>query len=116
MIRQISPGELKALLATAESAGSSAASATAPFLLDVREPHEFDYCRIEGSVSIPLGQLPARADEIPEGRDIVAICHHGARSMHAAAFLQQSRGLDVVNLQGGVAAWADQVEPTMKRY
>ena len=116
MIRQISPAELEARLATSESAASNAASGGAPFLLDVREPHEFDYCRIEGSVSIPLGQLPARAGEIPEDRDIVAICHHGARSMHAAAFLQQSRGLDVVNLHGGVAAWADQVEPTMKRY
>ena len=107
MIRQISAADLKARLANGEGT---------PLLLDVREPREFDYCRIEGSVSIPLGQLTARADELPGDREIVAICHHGARSMQAAAFLQQARGLEVINLQGGVAAWADQVEPTMKRY
>ena len=112
MIRQISPAELKARLDRAADEGEP----ISPLLLDVREPREFDYCKIEGSVLIPLGQLPSRAGELPDDRDIVAICHHGARSFQAAAFLQQSRGLDVINLQGGVAAWADQVEPTMKRY
>ena len=113
MIRQISPAELRQRL---EAASDSDGDGTTPFLLDVREPREFDYCRIEGSVLIPLGQLPQRADEVPGDREVVAICHHGSRSLHAAAFLQQARGLDVINLQGGVAAWADQVEPTMKRY
>ena len=108
----MSPAELKTRL---DRAGGEHGHAS-PLLLDVREPREFDYCRIEGSVSIPLGQLPSRAGELPHDCDIVAICHHGARSLQAAAFLQQARGLDVINLQGGVAAWADQVEPTMKRY
>ena len=107
MIRQISAAELNQRLAD---------GGNAPLLLDVREPREFDYCRIEGSVSIPLGTLPARAAELPDDREIVAICHHGARSLQAAAFLQQSHGLDVINLQGGVAAWADQVDPGMRRY
>ena len=113
MIRQISPAELKGRL---DAGQSDPPDAAAPYLLDVREPREFDYCRIEGSVSIPLGQIPARAGELPDDREIIAICHHGARSMRAAMFLQQSRGLEVINLQGGVAAWADQVEPSMKRY
>lgn len=113
MIRQISATELKGRL---EARQSSQPDIGAPYLLDVREPREFDYCRIEGSVSIPLGQIAVRAGELPDDRDIVAICHHGARSMQAAMFLKQSRGLDVINLQGGVAAWADQVEPSMKRY
>jgi rhodanese-related sulfurtransferase len=108
----MSPLELKGRLDSANGQHEP----VAPLLLDVREPREFDYCRIEGSLSIPLGQLPSRAGELPHDRDIVAICHHGARSLQAAAFLQQTRGLDVINLQGGVAAWADQVEPTMKRY
>ena len=108
MIRQITPVELKRRLA--DDAGA------APFLLDVREPREFDYCRIEGAVLIPLGELPQRANELPSGRDIVTICHHGSRSLQAAAFLQQNFGLDVSNLQGGVAAWARDVDPTMKQY
>ncbi len=87
-----------------------------PFLLDVREPNEFAYCSIEGSVLIPLGQLAQRAAELPGEREIVAICHHGNRSFHAAAWLQQSLGLDVVNLQGGVAAWAAEIDPAMKQY
>ena len=107
MIRQISATELKARLDTVDGA---------PFLLDVREPQEFEYCRIDGAVLIPLGELTRRADELPTGREIVAICHHGARSMQAASFLQQSRGLDMLNLQGGVAAWARDVDPAMKQY
>lgn len=87
-----------------------------PFLLDVREPNEFAYCHIEGSVLIPLGELTQRASELPADREIVAICHHGNRSFRAAAWLQQSLGLDVINLQGGVAAWAAEIDPAMKQY
>lgn len=86
------------------------------FLLDVREPAEFAVCRIEGSVLIPLGELARRADELPEDRDIVAICHHGNRSNVAASYLQQTKGLEVINLQGGVDAWAREVDPSMKQY
>ena len=107
MIRQISATELKVRLDSADAV---------PFLLDVREPQEFAYCRIEGAVSIPLGELPRRAPELPADRDIVAICHHGSRSLQAAAFLQQQHGLEVANLQGGVAAWARDVDPSMKQY
>jgi rhodanese-related sulfurtransferase len=107
LIAQITPAELKLRLDDASSA---------PFLLDVREPREFDYCRIEGSVLIPMNELPRRANELPAGREIVAICHRGARSLQAAAFLRQHFGLDVTNLQGGVAAWARDVDPTMKQY
>ena len=110
MIRQISAAELKARLAASD------APEAAPFLLDVREPREFAHCRIEGSVLIPLAELPHRAGELPGAREIVVICHHGNRSMYAAAFLQQNFGLDVTNLQGGVAAWAREVDPTMKQY
>ena len=92
------------------------AAANAPFLLDVREPREFDYCHIAGSVLIPLAELPQRADELPRDREIVTICHTGVRSQHAATFLQQNFGLDVTNLQGGVAAWARDVDPAMKQY
>lgn len=110
MIRQTSATELKAQL------DASDAGQEPPFLLDVREPREFEYCRIEGSVLIPLGELPRRADELPRERHIVVICHHGNRSMHAAMFLQQNFGLNVANLQGGVAAWARDVDPAMKQY
>lgn len=107
MIPQITATDLK---------GRLDAGADAPYLLDVREPEEYEYCHIEGSVLIPLGQLPRRAAELPKDRPIVAICHRGNRSMQAAMFLQQNFGLDVTNLQGGVSAWARDVDPTMKQY
>ena len=90
--------------------------ADAPFLLDVRDPREFDYCHVDGSVLIPMAELPRRASELPAGREIVAICHHGVRSFQAAAFLRQNFGLDVTNLQGGIAAWAQEVDPAIKQY
>jgi rhodanese-related sulfurtransferase len=107
LIPQISATELSERLGSA---------ADAPFLLDVRESREFAYCRIDGALSIPLGELPRRAHELPASREIVAICHHGIRSLQAASFLRLSLALDVINLQGGVAAWARDVDPSMKRY
>lgn len=92
------------------------ASRAAPVLVDVREPWEFAQCRIEGSVSIPLGQLPARLVELPVDRDLVLVCHHGSRSQHAAMLLAQRGYASVHNLRGGVEAWAADVEPGMKRY
>jgi rhodanese-related sulfurtransferase len=89
---------------------------TQPALIDVRESWEFEYCRIEGSVLIPLGELAARIDEIPSDRPLVIVCHHGNRSGYAASMLLQAGFDDVFNLAGGVELWATEVEPTMKRY
>ena len=87
-----------------------------PQLLDVREPAEFEICRIDGSVLIPLGELARRAHELPQDCEIVVICHHGNRSDMAASYLQQAHGLEAINLQGGVAAWAREIDPSMKQY
>ena len=87
-----------------------------PLLVDVRESWEFEYCRIDGAVSIPLGQLGRRLAEIPRDRPLVMICHHGSRSGHAALLLAQAGYGEVYNLSGGVAAWAIDVEPGMKTY
>jgi rhodanese-related sulfurtransferase len=87
-----------------------------PIVVDVREPWEFDYCRIEDSQSLPLRMLPEGIDSLPRGRDIVVVCHHGVRSFHAAAWLKRAGFDRVHNLRGGLAAWADEVEPAMKRY
>jgi rhodanese-related sulfurtransferase len=88
----------------------------APLLVDVREPWEYENCRIDGSVSIPLGELPRRLAELPRDRPLVIVCHHGSRSGRAAVMLAQVGFVDVHNLRGGVAAWAADVEPGMKTY
>jgi len=87
-----------------------------PVLIDVRERWEFDYCRIDGALLIPLGELASRIDEVPTDRPLVMVCHHGHRSFHAAAFLQQAGFTEVHNLRGGVEEWAAVIDATMKRY
>ncbi len=106
-MRQITAPELDQRLRSGEAA---------PLLLDVREPHEFAYCRIPGSVNLPMGQVPTRLAELDPQRETVVICHHGMRSSQVAGFLD-SRGFgDIINLVGGVAAWAGQVDPAMPTY
>ncbi|MBC6613084.1 rhodanese [Hymenobacter sp. BT507] len=86
-------------------------------LIDVREQMEYDYCRIEGSHLIPLGELPRRTAEIATDRPVVLICHHGVRSMQALAFLQHRHGLsNLLNLKGGIDAWSREVDPGVPMY
>ena len=87
-----------------------------PVLLDVREPWEFETCRIAGSLPMPMQTVPARIDELDEEAPIVCICHHGMRSMQVAAFLERNGFSEVINLTGGVHAWAQQVDPAMPQY
>ena len=87
-----------------------------PLLLDVREPWEYQTCRIEGSTLVPMNAIAARAQELDPETETVVICHHGARSYQVAMFLEHSGFSRLYNLQGGVSAWADQVEPGMARY
>ncbi|HXJ91792.1 MAG TPA: molybdopterin-synthase adenylyltransferase MoeB [Terriglobia bacterium] len=89
----------------------------APFqLVDVREPHEFDICRIPGSVLIPLGEVPARMNELDSAEEIVVHCRSGMRSAKAVAFLRQSGFGRIHNLKGGILAWSDQVDPSVPKY
>lgn len=87
-----------------------------PVLLDVREPWEFQTCHIAGSVPIPMNSIPARLQELEEDAQIVCICHHGARSMSVAVFLERNGFTQVTNLTGGVHAWALQVDNSMPTY
>ncbi len=85
-------------------------------LLDVREPWEFSLCRMDGSVHIPMGQLPARLAELDRARTTIVICHHGMRSQQAGAFLERQGFAEVVNLRGGIDGWARSVDPDMAVY
>lgn len=85
-------------------------------LLDVREPGEFEICRIAGSQLIPLGQLPARFSELDPKADTVVICRVGGRSGLACEFLEGQGFRRVRNLIGGVVAWAERIDPSMPKY
>jgi adenylyltransferase/sulfurtransferase len=87
-----------------------------PLLLDVREPHEWEICRIEGARLIPLNDLPARVHELDLNSDIVVYCLAGSRSRQAVSFLRQAGYRRTQNLAGGIRAWADQVDPEMSIY
>ncbi|HQZ44481.1 MAG TPA: rhodanese-like domain-containing protein [Usitatibacteraceae bacterium] len=93
------------------------AAASGPaLLLDVREAWEYELCRLDGSRLIPLSQLPARIGELDQSRTTVVICHHGVRSLRAAAYLEHCGFDDVVNLSGGIDAWARTVDRGMAVY
>jgi rhodanese-related sulfurtransferase len=87
-----------------------------PFLLDVREPWEFRICRIEGSQLIPMGHIPSSMAVLDPGRETVVICHHGIRSRQVAMFLEHQGFTNVINLAGGVEAWARDVDRQMATY
>lgn len=87
-----------------------------PVLLDVRETWEFQLVHLPGSVHLPLGQLPNALTELDPEQEVVVICHHGIRSMHAAMFLQRAGFSRVINLKGGIDAWARDLDPQMAVY
>ena len=87
-----------------------------PFLLDVREPWEFELCRLDDATLMPMNSIPGRIDDLDEEAEIVCICHHGARSMQVAAFLERNGFGKVSNLTGGMHAWALQVDASMAKY
>lgn len=87
-----------------------------PFILDVREPHEYQICRLEGSALIPLGQLQARLGELDPEQEIVVHCKLGGRSAKAAGLLRASGFRNVKNLTGGIDMWAQKIDTRMPRY
>jgi adenylyltransferase/sulfurtransferase len=85
------------------------------FILDVREPHEYQICNLKGYL-IPVGDLPKRVNELDSSREIVAHCKMGGRSAKAVNFLRRAGFTKVYNLSGGILAWADRVDPKMPKY
>jgi len=87
-----------------------------PVLLDVREAWEFEICHIDGSINIPMGQIPLQLEQLQTANEIVVICHHGIRSQQVISFLQRQSVAALVNLDGGVDAWARTIDPDMPVY
>lgn len=87
-----------------------------PFLLDVRQPWEFDICRLPGSSLLPMHQVPAALSSLDPSLEIVVICHHGVRSRQVVRYLEAHGFQNVINLEGGLAAWAQDIDPRMPTY
>ena len=105
-VKKLSPRELKNKIQQHEKL----------FLLDVREPQEYQYCRIVNSVLIPLNQIPQRMGELDKNQEIVVICHHGMRSEQAANYLVKSGFKNISNLTGGIDAWSSACDSSVARY
>ena len=85
-------------------------------LIDVREPFEYEIARIDGSKLIPLGEITERTDELQREQTIVVHCHSGGRSAEAVRLLQQRGFTNVYNLEGGIDAWSDEIDPSVPKY
>lgn len=113
MLRELSVQDVRRLIDTAEAEA-------APVLLDVREPWEFSLAAIRttgaDTLHIPMREIPARLAEIDPRRTVICVCHHGMRSLQVAHFLLQQGFEEVINLQGGIDAWSEQVDPNVPRY
>lgn len=106
-MRQISAKDLKQHLETTTSS---------PVLLDVREPWEFQTCHIEGAMHVPMGQIPNAHKNLDPMQETIVVCHHGMRSLQVAQYLERVGFKNVVNLTGGIDAWAREVDPNMPVY
>ena len=85
-------------------------------LVDVREQWEFDICQIKGAILIPMGEIAISYENLDKDSKIALYCHSGIRSMHVADFLLSKDFNSVANLQGGIDAWAQEIDPTVERY
>jgi adenylyltransferase/sulfurtransferase len=103
---EITPRDLKARMSTPG----------APLLLDVRQDWETKICRLPNAVHIPIEEIEGRTEELDPESEIVVYCHAGVRSAAVADYLRQLGFKSVRNLAGGVDAWAQTVEPGMRRY
>jgi sulfur-carrier protein adenylyltransferase/sulfurtransferase len=104
-VPEIAPRELKSRLDRGDDL----------FILDVREPHEYQICNLGGHL-IPLGELSRRVNELDSSREIVAHCRSGKRSTEAVEFLRSAGFRKVLNLKGGILAWSDEVDPSVPKY
>ena len=106
-MRELSSDECKAYLEQATDQ---------PLLLDVREPWEYRIVHLEGSTLIPMRQIPQQAEALDPARETIVICHHGIRSRQVARFLEGCGFSNIVNLAGGLDAWARNTDTGLSVY
>lgn len=107
MVQEITVHELKKLRES---------SATAPMLLDVREPWELKIARLSGTLDIPMNEVPNRLQALPRDLAIVVMCRSGGRSLRVANYLQQQGYTSVSNLTGGILAWSAEIDASLPQY
>lgn len=89
-----------------------------PILIDCREQHEYDFCRIEGAILIPLSSFAGKAEALFQDaeQDAIIYCHHGVRSLYALQYLREQGFSNTLSMQGGIDAWSCSVDQGLPRY
>ena len=103
---EITPRELKERLDRGEKV----------LLVDVREPHEYAICHIEGATLLPMGSIPANLQKLDVDDDVICYCHHGMRSLDAANWLRAQGVKSAKSMAGGIDRWSLEIDPTVPRY
>ena len=85
-------------------------------LVDVREPHEYAICHIEGAVLIPMGSIPMNLQKLDTDEDVVCFCHHGMRSLDVANWLRVQGVASAKSMNGGIDRWSVEIDPNVPRY
>ena len=113
MISQVRPSELATWFQTMSAHGK-------PLVLDVREPDELQTASIKSGdfelLTIPMGSIPQRLGQLDASRPVACLCHHGARSMRVAGYLESQGFAHVANISGGINAWSLELDPSVARY
>jgi rhodanese-related sulfurtransferase len=103
---EVSPAEIKQRMDRGEKL----------LLVDVREPWEFEVCRIEGAKLIPMGSVPANLQALDTDEDVICYCHHGMRSLDVAVWLRGQGVASAKSLAGGIERWSQEIDPAVPRY
>ncbi|HVM75856.1 MAG TPA: rhodanese-like domain-containing protein [Candidatus Saccharimonadales bacterium] len=103
---QITPKEVKERLDRGEKL----------LLVDVREPQEYELCRIEGATLIPMGTIPANLQALDVDEDVICYCHHGMRSLDVANWLRSKGVSGAKSMAGGIDRWSTEIDPNVPRY
>jgi len=106
-MRELTPFECRTLIERSQET---------PLLLDVREPWEYRIASLEGSTLIPMRQIPAAIEDLDPAQEVIVICHHGIRSRHVAHYLESRGFTRVINLRGGIDAWARELDTLLATY
>jgi rhodanese-related sulfurtransferase len=101
---------------TVEQLSSRLGGDDAPVVVDVRETWELEICRLPGVLHIPMGEIPGRLAELDPDRDTVIMCRSGGRSLQVARFLEARGFRSVANLTGGILAWGERIDPSLRPY
>jgi rhodanese-related sulfurtransferase len=101
---------------SAKEVSERAARGEKLLLVDVREPWEYDLCRIPGATLIPLGTLPANLNTLLDADEVICYCHHGMRSLDAAVWLRHQGVESAKSMAGGIERWSVEVDPNVPRY